>query len=153
MSMAIRLPKAKAKVPRSDIGTDGYMSNLNTTPLIDVMLVLLIMFIITVPANSHAIKFDLPSEGEPVAHILEKNLITVRHDDQIYWNGKPVNVVQLAYLLKAIGRQPSDQPEVHFRPAPTARYGRVSQILKSIKLANLTRFGFAGNERYRNFGN
>ncbi|UUL82756.1 ExbD/TolR family protein [Sphingomonas qomolangmaensis] len=129
------------------------MMDLNMTPLIDVLLVLLIMFIITIPIQTHAVKVDLPqpnpddnrNQVDPV-----KNKIVIDAAGTVSWNGAPVNDVTLSqYLDQSVALDP--EPELHFQPEPTARYERVDQILAIVKRANVTKLGFIGNEQYREF--
>ena len=128
------------------------MMEMNTTPLIDVMLVLLIMFIITIPIQTHAVKVDLPQPSNEPQNINvepDKNKVIVTPDGQITWNSQPINEVQLRqYLDQTVMMNP--QPELHFQPDPLAKYNRVDQILAIIKRANVTKLGFVGNEQYRN---
>jgi biopolymer transport protein ExbD len=129
------------------------MGEMNTTPLIDVMLVLLIMFIITIPIQTHAVKVDLPQDSDsPRNQDVDpvKNKIVIYPDGQLSWNGAPVNEVTLTqYLDQTV--QMSPQPELHFQPDAQARYDRVDEIMAIIKRANVTKLGFIGNEQYREF--
>ena len=126
------------------------MMEMNTTPLIDVMLVLLIMFIITIPIQTHAVKVDLPvndpnQQQPPVDPI--KNKITIDPAGTVAWNGTPVNEATLTqYLETSITLDP--EPELQFQPDPNARYEVVDQTLALIKRANVTKLGFVGNEQY-----
>ena len=126
------------------------MMEMNTTPLIDVMLVLLIMFIITIPIQNHAVKLDLPQPNPndappPVDPI--KNKIVVTQAGGILWNGLPVNLVQLRQYLD-VSQQMNPVPELHLQPEPNARYETVSQVLVTTKQAGVTKMGFVGNEQY-----
>ena len=128
------------------------MMDLNTTPLIDVMLVLLIMFIITIPIQTHAVKVDLPQNSNSPKNPIEpdKNKVGIDPAGQIFWNGNPINDVTLAQYLeqtKAI----NPEPELHFQPDPQARYEVVDNVLAVIKRANVSKLGFIGNEQYRDF--
>jgi biopolymer transport protein ExbD len=129
------------------------MGEMNTTPLIDVMLVLLIMFIITIPIQTHAVKVDLPQDSDsPRNQDVDpvKNKIVIFPDGQLSWNGAPVNEVTLTqYLDQTV--QMSPQPELHFQPDAQARYDRVDEVMAIIKRANVTKLGFIGNEQYREF--
>ena len=129
------------------------MMEINTTPLIDVMLVLLIMFIITIPIQTHAVKLDLPQNQAdqtppPVDPI--KNKVVITAAGEILWNGTPVNAVQLRQYLD-ISQQMNPLPELHLQPEPTARYETVDQVLAITKLARVEKMGFVGNEQYANF--
>jgi biopolymer transport protein ExbD len=128
------------------------MMEMNTTPLIDVMLVLLIMLIVTIPPQSHAVKVDLPQNpGTPPPQVIEpqKNKITIEPDGRIYWNGSEINDVTLRQYLDA-SLQITPEPELHFQPNPQARYERVDEVLAIIKRSAVTKLGFVGNEQYRN---
>lgn len=127
------------------------MMEMNTTPLIDVMLVLLIMFIITIPIQTHAVKVDLPqSNGTPQSPVEpEKNKIYIDAKGDVFWNSVQIDDVTLRqYLDASIQRNP--EPELHFQPDPQARYEVVDRVLAIIKRANVTKLGFVGNEQYRN---
>jgi biopolymer transport protein ExbD len=128
------------------------MMDMNTTPLIDVMLVLLIMFIITLPIPTHAVKVDLPVNDPrnvkpPVDP--QKNKIIIDAAGTVSWNGVPVDEVTLrTYLDAAAAINP--EPELHFQPDPAAKYDKVDQTLAVIKRSAVTKLGFIGNEQYRN---
>ncbi|MGV3482060.1 MAG: ExbD/TolR family protein [Sphingobium sp.] len=131
------------------------MMEMNTTPLIDVMLVLLIMFIITIPIQTHAVKIDLPIDDpnarqNPPPIDPEKNKITIDPAGVVYWNGAPIDRVTLRqYLDRTKVMEP--EPELHFAPDAQARYDTVDQVLAIIKKSEVTKMGFVGNEQYRNF--
>ena len=128
------------------------MMDINTTPLIDVMLVLLIMFIITIPIQSHAVKLDLPvnqpnSNPPPIDPV--KNVVTINAEDQILWNGAPVTQQQLRVYLDQT-QQINPIPELHLQPDATARYEVVDEVLAITKRARVQKMGFIGNEYYMN---
>ena len=131
-------------------GAEGEpMMDINTTPLIDVMLVLLIMFIITIPVATHAVKLDLPapSNTPPPPILPTKNEVAITETDQILWNGTPVDLITLRqYLDQSQTLNPI--PELHIRPAQAARYEVVDAVLAQTKRANITKMGFVGNEAY-----
>jgi len=133
-------------------GAEGEpMMDINTTPLIDVMLVLLIMFIITIPVQTHAVKLDLPqnTQNQPPPVNPTKNEVGITNADQVLWNGTPVDLLTLRqYLDQTQTMQPV--PELHIRPAPDARYEVVDGVLAVTKHANVTKMGFVGNEQYAN---
>ena len=128
------------------------MMEMNMTPLIDVLLVLLIMFIITIPIQTHAVTVDLPvnSPNPPQNPVNpEKNKISIDPAGVIAWNGAPVDEVTLRqYLDQSAGMTP--EPELHFQPDPQARYEVVDRTLAVIKRSAITKLGFIGNEQYRN---
>ena len=133
-------------------GAEGEpMMEMNTTPLIDVMLVLLIMFIITLPIQTHAVKVDLPqnSQNNPNPVDAQKNKITIDAAGQTAWNGAPVDDVTLRQYLDASAAL-NPEPELHFQPAPDARYEVVDRVLAVVKRSGITKLGFIGNEQYRN---
>ena len=117
------------------------MMDINTTPLIDVMLVLLIMFIITIPIQTHAVKIDLPQNADAPQNAIDPT-------GAIFWNGNPVNQVVLRQYLDA-SVQISPEPELHFQPDPQARYEVVDSVLATIKRSSVSKLGFVGNEQYR----
>ncbi|WP_114953351.1 ExbD/TolR family protein [Sphingosinicella terrae] len=129
------------------------MMDINTTPLIDVMLVLLIMFIITIPVQTHAVKLDLPQNQDnqtppPIDPV--KNKIVIMPNDAVLWNGAPVNMVTLRQYLD-ITTTMTPTPELHLQPHPDARYEVVDEVLAVAKRANVQAMGFVGNEAYANF--
>ena len=136
----------------SDNSTGEPMMEINTTPLIDVMLVLLIMFIITIPIQTHAVKLDLPVNNQnnpppPIEPI--KNVVGINAQNQILWNGTPVTPEQLRQYLD-ITQQMNPIPELHLQPDATARYEVVDEVLAITKKAHVQKMGFVGNEYYLN---
>jgi biopolymer transport protein ExbD len=132
------------------------MMEMNTTPLIDVMLVLLIMLMITIPPVSHAIDIDLPVQDPnqpPPEDIIDPvvNKIVILPNNEIQWNGTPSSPDQIAQYLQ-LTKSMSPEPELQFQPAPTAVYDTVNATLNIVKKSGITRFGFVGNEQYRVFG-
>ena len=126
------------------------MMDINTTPLIDVMLVLLIMFIITIPIQTHAVKLDLPQDTGPTTPPpIEpvKNKVVITTAGQVLWNGSPITLDQLRQYLDAT-QQMNPVPELHLQPEPTARYELVDQVLAVTKKAHVEKMGFVGNEAY-----
>jgi biopolymer transport protein ExbD len=127
------------------------MLDVNVTPLIDVMLVLLIMFIITIPVQTHAVKLDLPvNQNQPPPPIdVVKNTVGITADGKILWNGNPVDPVTLRQYLDTT-QQMNPVPELHLQPDATARYELVDQVLAITKKAHVQKMGFVGNEYYMN---
>ena len=127
------------------------MMDMNMTPLIDVLLVLLIMFIITIPVQTHAVKIDLPVASKNPKPTVEpaKNKIIIYSNDTMTWNGAPIDESQLdTYLQATLQIQP--EPELHFQPAPDARYEKIDKVLAIIKRSGVSKLGFVGNEYYAN---
>jgi len=129
------------------------MMEMNTTPLIDVMLVLLIMFIITIPVATHSVDIDLPAATPPTnipPPNTVKNKVVLTPDNQILFNGSAVTSGQLVALLKQTLTYPVE-PELQFQPDPQASYDLSAQVLNIIKGSKVTKFGFVGNEQYSEF--
>ncbi len=127
------------------------MGEINMTPLIDVMLVLLVMFIVTIPLQTHAVKLDLPKDCPdcPVVDRL-KNKVVVTNGGAILWNGTPISRDALTYNLAATVRM-NPQPEFHLQPDSEARYEIVSDVFVAAKRARVQKMGFVGNETYGSF--
>lgn len=126
-------------------------AEINTTPLIDVMLVLLIMFVITIPAVTHSVDIELGTGGCfdcPLDTV--KNRVVIDSDNTLRWNGQPVTQGQLAALLQQTRAMPVE-PELQFEPEANASYAVSARTLATIEASGVTRFGFVGNERYRAF--
>ena len=137
----------------SDNTSGEPMMDINMTPLIDVMLVLLIMFIITIPIQTHAVKLDLPVDQTntpppPIDPV--KNKVVISAGGQILWNGTPVDQQQLRQYLE-LSQQIQPIPELHLQPEPDARYELVDEVLAITKRAHVEKMGFVGNEAYMNF--
>ena len=129
------------------------MMDMNVVPLIDVLLVLLIMFIITIPIQTHAVKLDLPQDQQnvpPPPILPTKNKIVVTAGGEILWNGTPVTSQQLRLYLDAT-QQMDPIPELHLQPEPNARYALVDEVLAITKRARVEKMGFVGNEAYSTF--
>ena len=126
--------------------------DMNTTPLIDVMLVLLIMFIITIPPQTHAVKIDLPQNTPPTDNPIDpvKNKLGIDAAGTIYWNGAPIDKLVLRQYLEATVKM-NPEPELQFEPDPQTRYVVVDNVLAIIKRSKVSKMGFVGNERYGNF--
>ncbi|BAP87391.1 biopolymer transport protein ExbD/TolR [Burkholderiales bacterium GJ-E10] len=125
------------------------MVDINTTPLIDVMLVLLIMLIITIPVQLHSVNLDMPvgTPPPPPKPPVVVN-VDVDFDGTIYWNGQPVaDRNSLDALLQAAAAEP-DQPEIHLRPNKLATYKYVAEVLASAQRLGLTKIGLVGNEQF-----
>ena len=132
---------------------DEPMMDINTTPLIDVMLVLLIMFIITIPIQTHAVKLDLPQDQpnqQPPPIDPVKNKIVITPDNQVLWNGTPIDLGRLRQYLD-VTQTMNPIPELHLQPDPNARYELVDEVLAVTKRARVEKMGFVGNEAYANF--
>jgi len=133
-------------------GEDDMMVEMNTTPLIDVMLVLLIMFIITIPVQTHAVKMNMPvnSNNAPPPKPPEIVRIDVDFDGTIGWNGEIVaNRADLQARLYRLAQLP-DQPEVHLRPNKLVTYKHVAMVMAEAQRLGVTKIGIIGNEQFIN---
>ena len=130
------------------------MMEMNTTPLIDVMLVLLIMLMITIPPVTHMVDIDLPIAQPPTdAPEIDPVVNKIFIDDAgaIQWNGTGVSQQQIAEFLKQT-KAMATEPELQFQPTENAPYVIVDEVLAVVKRSKITKFGFVGNENYRVFG-
>ncbi|MBV1689827.1 biopolymer transporter ExbD [Novosphingobium sp. G106] len=134
-------------------GSGQPMMEMNTTPLIDVMLVLLIMFIITIPVATNSTEFNVsagaPVIDRPIDPVV--NRLEVTAADQIMWNGRAVSETQLTTLLMQ-SRQRPVEPELQYQPDAQASYDLAARVTRDIKRSGVTKFGFVGNERFAEFG-
>jgi biopolymer transport protein ExbD len=131
------------------------MMEMNTTPLIDVMLVLLIMFIITIPVATHSVNIDLPAPNPnpPPEDMIDpiKNKIVITQAGEILWNGEAIDQGELVRNLQ-ISKSIQPEPELQYEPEQFASYDLSVKVLNIIKGSGVTKFGFVGNEKYRVFG-
>jgi biopolymer transport protein ExbD len=133
------IPYAAAEVPP--------FSTINTTPMIDVMLVLLIMFIITLPLMTHSVKIDLPGrpdeiQREPTVHRLE-----IDSASRLTWDGATIAEAELPARLAAFRAESRDNV-LHYRADPQTRYEDFNRVLTDVKRAGVKQLGFVGNERF-----
>jgi len=125
--------------------------DINTTPLIDVMLVLLIMLIITIPIQTHAVKLDMPNGAPPPTNSEPPPVvdIAIDFDGTITWNGQVVPDRQtLEWRLKTEAVDPAIQPEVHVRPNKLAIYKTVAMVMASAQRLGVTKIGIVGGEQF-----
>ncbi len=126
------------------------MVDINTTPLIDVMLVLLIMFIITIPIQTHAVKMNMPvpNNAAPPPKPPEIVRIDVDFDGTIGWNGEVIpDRATLESRLSQVAQQP-DQPELHLRPNKLVTYKYVAMVMAEAQRLGVTKIGLVGNEQF-----
>ncbi|NJS14146.1 MAG: biopolymer transporter ExbD [Sphingopyxis sp.] len=119
---------------------------INTTPLIDVMLVMLIMFIITIPQPTHSVDIELPA-GPPTAKIIDRNMVTIDTSDIIRWNGEAVDLAELGRLVAAARALP-EPAAILLEPDAQARYLRVNEAIGAIRRHGATQIGFPGIADY-----
>ncbi len=142
-------PLRKAARARRQVTSALPVPDINTTPLIDVMLVLLVMLIITIPVQLHSVKLNLPlappSAPPPVPPEVVRLDIT---PDAVLWNGEAIaDPAALRERLNAAGRQ-ATQPEVHVRPQPGAKYDAFAAVMTAAHQAGLTQLGVTGSEQF-----
>jgi biopolymer transport protein ExbD len=129
---------------------DDVMMDINTTPLIDVMLVLIIMLIITIPIQTHAVKMNMPvgpSSAPPKPPEIVR--IDVDFDGTLGWNGTVVSKDELINNLAQTAALP-DQPEVHLRPNKLVSYEVVAMVMANAQRLGVTKIGIIGNEQFLN---
>jgi biopolymer transport protein ExbD len=126
----------------SKTGESAPMAEINMVPLIDVMLVLLVIFIITAPLLTHAVKVELPRASSNPNNTQPENIqLAVKASGQIYWNGEPIAAGDLPSRMSAAARL-DPQPEVHLRADRTTEYEKVARVMSMAGTAGLTRIGF-----------
>ena len=133
----------------SSKGEMDVVIDINTTPLIDVMLVLLIMLIITIPIQTHAIKLDMPA-GNPPPPLTPPIVVTIDidFDGTIFWDGQqvPDRATLDAKLVEAA--QTPDQPEVHLKPNKLVKYAAVAAVMADAQRLGVKKLGLVGNEQF-----
>ena len=124
------------------------MMDINTTPLIDVMLVLLVMLIITIPIQLHSVTLEMPVGAPPTNQVKpEKIQIDIDASSVVYWQGLPVTAQELDEKMQAISQQ-SSQAEVHIRPNKEARYAVFANVLSSSRRVGLIKIAVIGAEQF-----
>jgi biopolymer transport protein ExbD len=141
-------------VGAADGDADGdVMVDINTTPLIDVMLVLLIMFIITIPIQTHAVKMNtpVPSNAAPPPKPPEIIRVDIDFDGTIGWAGEVIQAGDRDAVMSRLqaAAQLPDQPEIHIRPNKLAAYKHVAMVLAGAQRNGLTKIGIVGNEQFQ----
>jgi biopolymer transport protein ExbD len=134
--------------PKSGSGEPQVMGEMNTTPLIDVMLVLLVMLIITIPIQLHSVSMNMPV-GTPPPKLKEPEVVKLDIDErsQVYWNGEVLPMAAIEDKMReAVAK--AEQPEVHFRPNKLAKYDVVANVLASSQRIGLNKIGIVGSEQF-----
>jgi biopolymer transport protein ExbD len=132
----------------SGSGDPEVMMEINTTPLIDVMLVLIIMLIITIPIQTHAVKLDMPRPNKNEVQVQPEVVnLEVDFDGTIVWNGAPVSMDVLEnYLDQTAKKEP--QPELHLRPSKLVKYKYVAAVMAAAQRLGVMKMGIVGNEQF-----
>jgi biopolymer transport protein ExbD len=123
------------------------MVEMNTTPLIDVMLVLLVLLIVTLPIQTHAVKLDMPTDGPPPTIKPPTVNLAVDFDGTVTWNGVAVDRGTLDSYFEDASRQ-NPQPEIHLNANRLANYDAVSRVLADAQRLGATHIGFTGIDQY-----
>ena len=141
-------PRHRHKHRRAPAHSDEPMMDINTTPLIDVMLVLLIMLIITIPVQLDAVKLNLPIGVPPPLQSPAVVRVDVGADSLVRWNGEPLpSPADLAQRMEDLARQP-EPPELHLRPDADADYAVVAKVMATAQRTGLTKVGIVGSEQF-----
>ncbi len=140
------------QLPSSGSDEPEVMADINTTPLIDVMLVLLIMMIITIPIQLHSVNVDLPTPSAQPAPPVEPHVVKIDVDanSTVFWNGEalPDGPTLERKLDEVAAGDAAQQPEVHLRPDRLSRYEVVANVMASIQRHGLSKFGIVGSEQF-----
>jgi biopolymer transport protein ExbD len=121
---------------------DDFNPEINTTPLVDVMLVLLIIFIITIPVINHSVKIDLPRASSQPDDLKPENInLDIDAQGQIFWNSEAIDASQLSLRI-ATAAQKTPQPELHLRAERTTQYEKVAQVMAAAQMGGLSKIGF-----------
>lgn len=122
---------------------DDFNPEINTTPLVDVMLVLLIIFIITIPVMNHSVKIDLPRATNQPNETKPENInLSIDAQGKVYWNAEIVDAAQLNVRIADAAKK-SPQPELHLRAERTTQYEKVAQVMAAAQSGGLGKIGFA----------
>ena len=125
------------------------MLDINTTPLIDVMLVLLVMLIITIPIQLHSVNLNMPTGNPPPPLVLPEVVkLDIDEESRVYWNGEVLPDRTTLEAKMTASAQQSVQPEVHLRPDKSARYAVVASVMASAQRLGLTKIGIVGSEQF-----
>ncbi len=126
----------------SDSSDDDFNPEINTTPLVDVMLVLLIIFIITIPVINHSVKLDLPRASTQPNDVKPETVhLTIDGDGKLFWNNRGISEGELQQKI-AVAAQATPQPELHLRAARTTQYEKVAQVMAAAQNGGLSKIGF-----------
>ena len=127
----------------------GVMCEVNMTPLIDVMLVLIVTLIMTLPIQTHAVKLDMPppTDQPPPPVLPEVINLDVDFDDTVYWDGNKVDLTQLEGYFRVESKK-DPQPEIHLRPDKRSHYDTTAKVLASAQRNHMTKIGFVNTTEF-----
>jgi biopolymer transport protein ExbD len=134
-------------------GEDDVIMDVNTTPLIDVMLVLLVLFIMTIPIQLHAVNLDMPVPNPNSTPPVDPKIVTllIDFDGTLYWNEQQITKSELAPKLAAEANLPlAEQAELHIKPHKMVDYGHVAHVMAAAQRVGLKKLGMVGNEQFMN---
>jgi biopolymer transport protein ExbD len=134
-------------------GEDDVIMDVNTTPLIDVMLVLLVLFIMTIPIQLHAVNLDMPVPNPNSVPPTEPKVVTllIDFDGTLYWNEQQISKTELEPKMRTEADLPlSDQSEMHIKPHKLVDYGHVAHVMATAQRVGLKKLGMVGNEQFMN---
>ena len=140
------MPFTASRSPTPDV----LLKDMNVTPFIDVLLVLLIMFIMVIPIATHALLVPVPTGKAPL-QMLEENVVSIDPEDRLFWNGEVLSREGLLNQLAGAAAM-DKQPVIRFQPDALASYETSARTIALIKDSGIDRFAFVGNHQYRKFG-
>lgn len=130
-------------------GDDEVMVEMNTTPLIDVMLVMLVMLIITIPIQTHAVKLDMPPPNQPPPPVPPQVVtLGIEFDGTITWNNNPVSFETLDSYFIQEANKGTDQDEIHVNPDRLAKYDIVAKVMADAQRVGVTKIGIGNTSDY-----
>ena len=140
--------RMKSRRPGRGGGDPEVMMDINTTPLIDVMLVLLVMLIITIPIQLHAVNLEMPV-GVPPSDTIKPEKVQIDIDEKsiVYWQGLPVSAQELGQKMALVAQQ-LVQPEIHLRPNKDCHYAVFANVLSTSKRMGLSKIAVIGSEQF-----
>ncbi|MGB4347462.1 MAG: biopolymer transporter ExbD [Burkholderiaceae bacterium] len=133
----------------SETSDDDFNPEINTTPLVDVMLVLLIIFIITIPVINHSVKLNLPQASSQPNKVQPETVnLAIDAAGQLFWNNKAINAEMLTQNIARAAQQ-TPQPELHLRAERTTQYEKIAQVMSAAQTGGLTKIGFITDPKNR----
>ena len=133
----------------SETSDDDFNPEINTTPLVDVMLVLLIIFIITIPVINHSVKLNLPQASSQPNKVQPETVnLAIDAAGQLFWNNKAINAEMLTQNIARAALQ-TPQPELHLRAERTTQYEKIAQVMSAAQTGGLTKIGFITDPKNR----